>query len=102
MPLDPGIAALLEMIDDAGYPPLHESTPEVARTAYRVLTYDAVTPETLVQVGKVEELTAKARTRYGELGVPERFEYVSYAGGHAFPEEMRERSYAWLDRWLSA
>ena len=57
---------------------------------------DVVSPE------RVEELTAKARTRYGDLGVPERFEYVSYAGGHAFPEEMRERSYAWLDWWLSA
>jgi hypothetical protein len=34
------------------------------------------------------------------LGVPERFEYVAYGAGHVFRRDMRERSYAWLDRWL--
>jgi len=61
MPLDPGVAALLEMIADAGYPPTHEGTPETARKGYRALTCDTVTPETVVQVGKVEELTAGGR-----------------------------------------
>jgi dienelactone hydrolase len=56
---------------------------------------DAEVPE------RVEDLTAKARARYAELGVPERFEYVSYDGGHVFREDMRVRSYAWIDRWLA-
>lgn len=58
VPLDPGVAALLELIADSGYPPIHETTPEEARASYRVLTFDWVTPETLVQVGKVEDLSA--------------------------------------------
>ncbi len=47
-----------------------------------------------------EELTRKARERYAELGVPERFEWITYESLHTFPREMRERSYTWLDRWL--
>jgi pimeloyl-ACP methyl ester carboxylesterase len=47
-----------------------------------------------------EELTRKARERYAELDVPERFEWLTYESRHTFPSEMRERSYAWLDRWL--
>ena len=61
MPLDPGTAALLELIAAAGYPPMHESTPEVARTAFRAMTVDMVTPETQVAVGSVEELTVADR-----------------------------------------
>ena len=30
MPLDPGIAGLLELIADSGYPPMYEGTPEAA------------------------------------------------------------------------
>jgi dienelactone hydrolase len=48
-----------------------------------------------------EELTRKARARYAALGVPERFVYLtSYELRHAFPDDARERAYAWLDRWL--
>ncbi len=47
-----------------------------------------------------EELVAKARARYAELGVPDRYEYIPYDGGHIFRWDMRERSYAWFDRWL--
>jgi acetyl esterase len=61
MPLDPGIADLLQMIEGAGYPPMYEGTPEAGRTSYRLLTFDSVTPETLVPVGKVEDLTAGGR-----------------------------------------
>ena len=61
MPLDSGIAALLELIADSGYPPMYEGTPEAGRSSYRVLTFDWVTPETLVQVGKVEDVTAGGR-----------------------------------------
>jgi dienelactone hydrolase len=47
-------------------------------------------------------LTSKARSRYAELGVADRFVRVPHSGGHAFPRELRERSYAFLDRWLGA
>jgi acetyl esterase len=61
MPLDPGTAALLQLIEAAPYPPMHESTPEVARKAFRAMTVDLVTPETQVPVGNVEELTVAER-----------------------------------------
>ncbi len=56
MPLDPGTAALLELIAAAGYPPMHEGTPELARKAFRAMTVDTVTPETQVPVGSVEDV----------------------------------------------
>ncbi len=51
--------------------------------------------------GMREAKYALARARYTALGVPERFETVAYPGSHAFRRDMRQRSYAWLDRWLS-
>jgi dienelactone hydrolase len=54
------------------------------------------TPEELA------DLTGKARERYAALGAADRYEYVAYDGGHAFRADMRERSYAWFDRWLRA
>ncbi len=47
-----------------------------------------------------EELIGKARARYAELGILERYQYVPYDGGHVFRRDMRERSYEWFDRWL--
>ena len=61
MPLDPGIAALLQMIEDAGHPPIHDGTPDAGRASYRVLTHDWVTPDNRVPVGKAEDLTAGGR-----------------------------------------
>ena len=61
MPLDPGTAALLKLIEDAPYPPMHEGTPEDARKAFRAMTVDLVSPETQVPVGSVEELTVAGR-----------------------------------------
>ena len=57
MPVDPAIAGLLELISSSGYPPMHESTPEVARKAMRAMTCDLVTPDLVVEVGEVRELT---------------------------------------------
>ncbi len=45
-------------------------------------------------------LTTKAKARYAELGVPERFRYEGYQGGHEFRKDKRRKAYAWLDRWL--
>lgn len=61
MPLDPGTAALLELIDNAGHPPMHESSPEIARKAFRALTCDAVQPGDVVPVGSTEELVVGGR-----------------------------------------
>ena len=61
MPLDPGTAALLQLIDAAPYPPMHEGTPETARKAFRAMTTDLVTDETRIPVGSVEDLEVAGR-----------------------------------------
>jgi dienelactone hydrolase len=50
----------------------------------------------------VRESFATARAAYRAQGVPERLELGLYPGGHGFSSEMRQRAYAWLDRWLQA
>jgi hypothetical protein len=60
--------------------------------------------ETVGDAGTAEQvagLTDKARDRYTYLGAPERYQYITYDGGHTFRRDMRERSYAWLDYWLA-
>jgi len=57
MPLDAHIAGLLQLIDSAGYPPMHQSTPDVARKAMRAMSCDLVTPDQRIEVGEVRELT---------------------------------------------
>ena len=61
MPLDSGIASLLQLIEAAPYPPMSEGTPETARKAFRAMTVDLVTPESQVPVGSTEELTVAGR-----------------------------------------
>ncbi len=56
MPLDPGTAALLQMIEAAPYPPMHESTPQAARAVFRAMTVDTVTTESRIAVGSVEDV----------------------------------------------
>ncbi len=51
--------------------------------------------------GAEAALTAKAKARYADLGVPERFQYDNYHGGHEFRKDKREKAHAWLDRWLN-
>ena len=58
MPLDPGTQAMLDLIAAAGYPPMHEGSPENARRAMRAMTTDLVTDETRVPVGGVREVDA--------------------------------------------
>ncbi|PKO22703.1 MAG: hypothetical protein CVU38_08085 [Chloroflexi bacterium HGW-Chloroflexi-1] len=49
----------------------------------------------------VDEKSRKARERYRESGVPERYESVVYdAKAHVFRKDMRERAYEWFDHWL--
>ncbi|GEP40467.1 putative lipase/esterase [Nocardioides psychrotolerans] len=54
MPLDLGTKSLLDFIAAAGYPPLHEGTPEAARRAMRAMSVDMVKPEDVIPVGSVE------------------------------------------------
>jgi acetyl esterase len=61
MPIDPGTAVLLDLIANAGHPPTHESSPDVARKAYRALTVDAVAPGDVVPVGSTEDTTVAGR-----------------------------------------
>jgi dienelactone hydrolase len=41
-----------------------------------------------------------ARAAFASRGAPDRLELGIYPGGHGFTDPMRERAYAWLDRWL--
>src|SRR5919112_835345 len=56
VPVDPHIAALLTMLAEIGLPPMHEGTPEAARTQYLTLSA-ARSSELVVPVGAVEETT---------------------------------------------
>ena len=55
MPVDPHLAGMLELMATA--PPLHAGTPEEGHRAMLAMTVDLVTPETVVPVGSVEDVT---------------------------------------------
>ena len=57
MPLDPALASVLQMMADAGTPPMSQGTPEQARAAFRFMTVDLRDPAHLAQVGTVEDTT---------------------------------------------
>ena len=57
MPLDPQLKDMLAFIDAAGYPPMEQGTPELARKGMRALSVDLVKPEDVVPVGSVESMT---------------------------------------------
>ena len=61
MPLDPDLAAALEFIASAGYPPMWEGSPDTARKAFRAMAVDMVKPEDVVPVGSVEDATVEGR-----------------------------------------
>ncbi len=54
--MDPQLAGFLQLIKDAGYPPVSEQTPEEARKGFVAMSAGAVQPDQVVQVGVVEEL----------------------------------------------
>jgi acetyl esterase len=56
VPLDTQLAGLLQMLDDAGYPPVHEQSPDDARAGFRALTCGSVQPGQVIEVGDVSEL----------------------------------------------
>jgi acetyl esterase len=57
VPVDPHIAAVLAMMDEAGMPPMYEGSPEAGRAQYLALTHGARTPEQLVPVASTEDRT---------------------------------------------
>jgi surfactin synthase thioesterase subunit len=42
------------------------------------------------------------RAAYEAAGGAGRFEAILFPGGHSFPENLRQRAYAFLDRYLKA
>ena len=56
MPVDAAISGLLQLIETSGHPPMHQSTPDVARRGMRAITCDLVTPDQVLEVGEVREL----------------------------------------------
>lgn len=67
MHVDPHLAGLLELIAQTGQPPVHEGTPTQARAGFRQLALGARTPDTVLPVGSVEDMTLPGPG--GDLGV---------------------------------
>jgi len=59
MPLDPHLAAVLQMAQESGAQPIYAGTVPEGRAAYRQMTYGSRTPEQVVPVGRVEETTVQ-------------------------------------------
>ena len=55
MPLDPPLAAVLDMMGASGAPSLVNGTPEQARAHFRVMTVDLRDPAHLAPVGSIEQ-----------------------------------------------
>lgn len=59
--LDPQIAGLLQMLADAGRPPMSEGTPDLARAGFRTLFVDMRDPASVVEVESVTPATVADR-----------------------------------------
>jgi acetyl esterase len=57
VPVDPHIAAVLTMMEQAGMPPMYEGTAEAGRAQYLALTHGTRAPEQVVPVGSTEDRT---------------------------------------------
>jgi acetyl esterase len=57
VPVDPHIAAVLEMMDQSDVPPLYEGTVAEGRAQFLALTVGARTPEQVVPVAGTEDIT---------------------------------------------
>lgn len=72
----------------------------VTSLAPRAFLLTAGTTDHLFPIDGVRDLAEKARQHYARQGVPERFQSIIFPAGHAFPTEVKEAAYAFLDRWL--
>ena len=57
MPVDPHIAAVLTMMEQAGLPPMYEGSPAAGRAQYLALTHGSRAAEQVVPVGSAEDRT---------------------------------------------
>ena len=57
MPLDPALAAVLQMMADTNAPPMSNGTPQQAREGFRFMTVGLRDPANLAQVGSIEDRT---------------------------------------------
>ncbi|NLM11268.1 MAG: prolyl oligopeptidase family serine peptidase [Clostridiaceae bacterium] len=48
----------------------------------------------------VMEIREKAEKKYKELGVSDHFRSVLFNGGHSFPDDVKDKAYDFLDRFL--
>src|SRR3712207_8608881 len=55
VPVDPHIAAMLTMMDEAGMPPMYEGSPEAGRALYLQPTHGAPTPQQPVPPGSTQD-----------------------------------------------
>jgi dienelactone hydrolase len=51
-------------------------------------------------VSGAKEVLARAKMMYTRLGAPEAIDLLISPGPHEFNDEMRNRAYHWIDRWL--
>ena len=57
MPLDPQLAVLLQLLANAGTPPMSAQTPDQARQGFRTLTVDLRDPAAVPEVATVEDVS---------------------------------------------
>jgi dienelactone hydrolase len=72
----------------------------IAGVAPRAFMLSAGTEDWIFPIDGVRALAASGRDAYTSAGVAERFDAQIFAGEHRFAADMRERAYAFLDRWL--
>lgn len=72
----------------------------VASLAPRPFLLTSGAKDRIFPVEGVRRLVASAGAAYRAAGAPDSFEAVIFPEGHSFPENLRQRSYAFLDRHL--
>jgi dienelactone hydrolase len=72
----------------------------VMALAPRAFLLTAGDTDHLFPIDGVRSLVEKARHRYTQEGVPERFQAILFSSGHSFPDEVKGEAYSFLDRWL--
>lgn len=58
------------------------------------------TEDDIFPLDGVKEIAETARKAYAEKGMSDHFESITFEGGHSFPDEMKQKAYQWLDRFL--
>ncbi len=72
----------------------------VAGLAPRPFLLTSGEEDRIFPIAGVRRLVARVGEAYRGAGGAGRFEAILFPGGHAFPEHLRQRSYAFLDQYL--